>query len=665
MGEKLLAQRMLLALRDTMGGGGKAAAATLEWAFEQRGWLWPERTFADAEKGIAGERLEWGRLGELAGAMDTHAPRPELLAGVGAAARLLQLDDFEARLLETAVALWRMPRLATLRRSLASVGVNMAAFAAVLAGADASGAAERVRRSATVTLGLLYFHAEGSGGIELAVDWRFGDALDQGLRGDEAMIETLVGAPQQANLERGDFAERAGEVDLAVRLLRGALAKGAGGVNILLHGPPGTGKTELARVLAAEAKAALYAVCEADADGEEPSRFERLHALKRAQRLLARRGDSVLLFDELEDLFADASGTAGGGRRAGSKVFVNRLFEENKVPTIWTTNALDGVDPAHLRRMSLVLRLDHPSARARARIVARAAAAEGAEKAAEGLASLAARAPEAGSVARVALRTAALAGGGAADAEAAGRSLVLGLRGTRMFPPAPEAGGLDLSLYDGGEDVAALVARFAAPDAPRDFSLLLTGPPGTGKTALAAHIAERLDRPLAVKRASDLLSKWIGGTEANIAEAFWEARENGAVLLFDEADSLLLDRAEAQHSWEITQVNELLTWMDGHPLPFVAATNFARRLDPAALRRFVFKIALQSLSQAAAARAFERFFGQAAPAALRDVAGLTPGDFAVVKRQLRYRADTRPAEIVDLLAAEAKAKPERPAKLGF
>ena len=118
-------------------------------------------------------------------------------------------------------------------------------------------------------------------------------------------------------------------------------------------------------------------------------------------------------------------------------------------------------------------------------------------------------------------------------------------------------------------------------------------------------------------------------------------------------------------SWEITQVNELLTWMDNHPLPFIAATNYARRLDPAVFRRFLFKVELRPLSGDMLDRAFERFFGGPAPADLREIVGLTPGDFAVVKRQLRYRPDVAREEIVYLLRHEAETKPGSTSRIGF
>ena len=72
--------------------------------------------------------------------------------------------------------------------------------------------------------------------------------------------------------------------------------------------------------------------------------------------------------------------------------------------------------------------------------------------------------------------------------------------------------------------------------------------------------------PVVQKRASDLLDPFVGGTERNIADAFAEARDTNAFLVFDEADSLLLERADAMRSWEISQVNEMLTWMEQHTL---------------------------------------------------------------------------------------------------
>lgn len=666
MGEKFLAQRLIRLLRETNAGSSRTALALLDWAMDQRDWLWPDITFAEPG-GRRGRVLSWARLPALAEMIAVEEAPPALFGCVDAVCDLLGLDAFEREVLRIVVAFDRLPRLAQLRGRLFGSGENLLALVGRLAGAGQGEAARRVRRSGPVMLGLLFaggtdFHGNGA---DIGVDWRFARVVDAGLTEPGELIDALAGLRQAARLSPEDFAEQAEPLRLLVRLLRGAFRKRAAGINVLIYGPPGTGKTEFARVLAAAAGASLYAVGEVDPDGEEPSRADRLSSLRRAQRLLSRRSETMLLFDEMEDLFSEASLFAGSGhRRTASKVFVNRLLEENKVPTIWTSNAIDAVDPAHLRRMSYILRMGFPNLRARARIVARVAAAEGVADAGAGLDAVLPAAESTAGVARSALRAAALAGGGAGDAEAVGRSIVLGLRGGRALPPQPD-GRIDLDLYEVDRPIAELAERMAAPGAPADVSLLLTGPPGTGKTALAAWLADRLGRPLVVKRASDILASWVGATEARIAAAFAEARERGSVLLFDEADSLLLDRADAQRSWEISQVNEMLTWMDSHPLPFIAASNYPRRLDPAALRRFVFKIELKPLSPKLLDRAWKRFFGGPAPAGLAGIGGLTPGDFAVVARQLRYRGESASADILALLEAEARAKPEAAVRIGF
>lgn len=111
-------------------------------------------------------------------------------------------------------------------------------------------------------------------------------------------------------------------------------------------------------------------------------------------------------------------------------------------------------------------------------------------------------------------------------------------------------------------------------------------------------------------------------------------------------------------------MNEMLTWLDHHPLPVIAATNHAHRLDPAALRRFVFKVELAALRPERAGKAFSRFFGMSAPAALTEMTNLTPGDFAAVQRQLRHAPAGSAEEIVDRLRREVRSRPER-GRIGF
>ena len=145
-------------------------------------------------------------------------------------------------------------------------------------------------------------------------------------------------------------------------------------------------------------------------------------------------------------------------------------------------------------------------------------------------------------------------------------------------------------------------------------TLCFYGAPGTGKTALAEHIASSLDKPLLIKQASDLMSKFVGETEQNMAGMFREAENEKAVLLLDEADSFLQDRRGAQRTYEVTEVNEMLQGMERFNGIFVCTTNLMDRIDQAALRRFTFKIRFKPLTAAQREKMFvtEALAGDAA-----------------------------------------------------
>ena len=122
---------------------------------------------------------------------------------------------------------------------------------------------------------------------------------------------------------------------------------------------------------------------------------------------------------------------------------------------------------------------------------------------------------------------------------------------------------------------------------------LLLGASGTGKTAVVHHLAKATNRELATIRCSDVLDKYIDESEKNLARIFKEATANNHILFFDEIDSLLLDRTGLTNSWEVQQVNELLTQLKAFNQPFFAATNYAVRLDRAVMCHFDFKLSFE------------------------------------------------------------------------
>ena len=120
---------------------------------------------------------------------------------------------------------------------------------------------------------------------------------------------------------------------------------------------------------------------------------------------------------------------------------------------------------------------------------------------------------------------------------------------------------------------------------------------------------------------------WLGESEKAIAAAFEEAADLRAFLILDEADSLLRDRGAAQHSWEITQVNEMLTQMERHPYPFACTTNAPELLDAAAARRFLFKVRFLPMTADQIAEAYRRAFGVAVLGLGAQTHRLDPGGF--------------------------------------
>jgi SpoVK/Ycf46/Vps4 family AAA+-type ATPase len=175
-----------------------------------------------------------------------------------------------------------------------------------------------------------------------------------------------------------------------------------------------------------------------------------------------------------------------------------------------------------------------------------------------------------------------------------------------------------------------------------------------------------MDMKFKIKKASDLLSMWVGGTEKNIAIMFEEAMDSNLFLILDEADSFFQNRGSAQRSWEVTQVNEMLVQMEKHKLPFVCTTNIEESIDPAAFRRFTFKIGYDYLKRNQSYAIYEHYFGRKAPdKSLDDLLQLAPGDFANIYEKTGFLGELNDDEIIEMLKEECEIKPSFKRKIGF
>jgi SpoVK/Ycf46/Vps4 family AAA+-type ATPase len=520
-------------------------------------------------------------------------------------------------------------------------------------------------------------------------------------RNQSELMAVFTRPAARSSLQLADFSFVEEDAQVLVALLRNAVAGREQGVNVLLYGPPGTGKTELAKVAAQAAGLDLFEVEYADRDGNSLSGRDRYRSLQIAQVFLKGSAHAALLFDEVEDVFPPISSEAAQlmarseqlapaasgalNSSVSGKAWVNQVLESNTVPTLWVTNRIEQIDPAFRRRFAYHLELRSPPPGAREGVVRKTL--EGLQVSDAFVAKLTARKGLTPAQIHTAVRFARLASTPPQQMDQQGSDVALaGARAQLMESlierqlknadialgnKAEAAGRRSATRYD--LSMLNVESRF---ELPRIIAALKTrghgtlcfyGPPGTGKTALAEHIAKTLEQPLLVKQASDLMSKYVGETEQNMAAMFREAEAEKAVLLLDEADSFLQDRRSAQRTYEVTEVNEMLQGMERFGGIFICTTNLFDSIDQAALRRFTFKIRFMPMTDEQRASMFvvEALAGDAAlltvavRKGLDQLTQLCLGDFAAVKRQALILDTTLSAEeFLTQLEAEHRIKPE-------
>ena len=526
--------------------------------------------------------------------------------------------------------------------------------------------------------GLVSVDRKGTGSLRGKLDLlsnSFADTLSSSETDPVNLLRGTVNPSASALLSIADY----DHVSPTLSVLRPSLKQSASdkrrGVNIFLHGQPGTGKSQLVKVLARELKCELFEVASEDGDGDAVDGQQRLRAFRAAQSFFAQRR-ALILFDEVEDVFNDGDRFIGRKSTAQTrKGWINRMLEENPVPTLWLSNDIQGLDPAFIRRFDMVIELPVPPITQRERII-RQSCTDLLD------APAVARIAESDSLApAVVTRAAAVVGSirhELGEPETA-RAMELLISNTleaqghlpiRKNDPNRLPDIYDPAFIQADADLAEIAAGLVQTKAGR---LCLYGPPGTGKTAFGRWLAVQLHVPLLVKRASDLMSMWVGGSERNIAQAFKQAEQEGALLLIDEVDSFLQDRRSANRSWEVTLVNEMLTQIESFPGVFLASTNLMDDLDQAALRRFDLKVKFDFLKPAQASELLNRYCLQLglglpqsdAVARLSRLRALTPGDFAAVVRQNRFRPIKTAAALVCALEAECAVKEMATPAIGF
>ena len=394
---------------------------------------------------------------------------------------------------------------------------------------------------------------------------------------------------------------------------------------VLLHGPPGTGKTRLAQAVANESDASFFTINGPEIMGSAYGESER--RLREVFEEAAKVAPSIVFIDEIDSIAPKRSGTPGEAEKrlvAQLLTLMDGLHTRSNIVVIAATNRPDAIDEAlrrpgrfdreivvgvpdekgrreilgiHTRGMPLsqdvdldeLARTTHGFVGADLGALAREAAIEAVRRIMPQLDLEAQTVPpevlESLNVTR--------------DDFLAALKRVQPSAMREVMVQVPNVGWADIGGAGEAQEKLQewIELPLKNPEAFRRLGIrpakgfLLYGPPGTGKTLLAKAVAKESEANFISIKSSDLLSKWYGESEQQISRLFARARQVAPCVVFiDEIDSLVPARGSGANEPQVTArvVNTILAEMDGmeelSSVVLVGATNRPGLVDPALLR---------------------------------------------------------------------------------
>lgn len=443
---------------------------------------------------------------------------------------------------------------------------------------------------------------------------------------------------EKSELKKKDF-KHIFDFDYMKSILKNALKQKTKGINILLWGMPGTGKTALAETLISELGAEGYKIEEADkvekaynnlrSGGQYNNRDYKFNFVR---DMLQNKSNSIILFDEAEDFFFKTD------NYKLTKCIVNDILENNQTPTIWTTNSIECMEKSFLRRFTYICEVNEMPKDLYYHIYNKFAKIYNIPLNND-LRNICFDNKISIGILKKVFNNHKITKNNSVDniltdiknsykVQTYGDELRI-----KNYNNRPKS--FDHKLLNTSDDLEKFTQKIKALKR-YDFSLLLYGVSGSGKSYYGEYLAEQLGLKVIKKKASDLESMWVGETEKNIAKAFEEAKREKAVLIIDEGDHFISERSNHEKSWETSRTEEMLQQIEVHPYPVIFTTNLMQNIDKAAMRRFTYKTEFKYLTSEQVKIAWKDYFPEAKLPENIHLSKLCPGDFATVYKKAQF-----------------------------